>query len=361
MQGVFIGSAGPRAGKSLLTFSLGLMLQKSGFSVGYMKPFGMYPQKVEELLGDADALVVQEVLGQQADADVLTPVMLPKTLHELSLYTLSDPSLCMHRIQVAYDRLAAGKDCMLVSGTGAFPAVGTFCGADGRKIVTELGLKVLLIERFHGNINYDALLVLKDYLGDDLLGVVLNDVPEEEMRGASAILGPYLEARGISIFGIIPREPGLIAIRVADLAAGLGGRIVAGNSQANRMVRGFLIGTMQVENFMSRVRGSEGSAIIVGGDRTDLHLAALHGQGACLVLTGNMRPSELVRSKAEELAVPVITVKEDTYQVATAMSRILHSKRLRDLKQIRLGAKLVAASLEYDRLVEAMGLGPLKK
>lgn len=351
MHGIFIGSSAPRAGKSLLSYSLGLMLQRSGYSVGYMKPLGMHPQKVEELQGDADALVLQEVLGQHADADVLTPVMLPKTLHELSLYTHADPSLCMHRIRVAYDRLAVGRDFMLVAGTAAFPAAGTFCGADGKSIVSALGLKVLLMERFHHSINYDALLSLKNYLGDSLLGVVLNDLPEEEMRAARTILSPYLEARGIPVFGVIPREPGLSAMRVADLAVGLSGRIVAGNSQASRMVHGFLIGTMQVENFMSRLRVSQGSAIIVGGDRTDLHLAALHGNCTCLVLTGNMRPSELVRAKAEELAVPVITVKEDTYEVASSMARILHSKKLRDLAQIRLGAKVIAGALDYEKLL----------
>ncbi len=356
MQGIYIGSTTPRAGKSLLAFSLGVMLQKSGFNVGYMKPLGLYPQKVEERMGDADALVAQEILGQNAEADVLTPVMLPKTLHELSLYTRTDPGLCMHRIRAAYAQLSANRDCMLVAGTAAFPSTGKFCGADGFTMTGELGLKTILVERFNHNFNYDAVLSMHQELGDDLVGVVLNDIPETEMRGVTEVLKPYLEARGIAVYGIIPREPGLNALRVAELARGLNGRIVAGNAHSSRMVEGFLIGTMQVENFMSRLRALRGFAVIAGGDRSDLHLAALHGHCPCLVLTGNMNPSELVRSKAEELAVPVVTVMGDTYNVAMQMTDILTGKKLRDLHQIRLGIKVIQENLQFGELKQALGM-----
>ena len=355
MQGIYIGSTTPRAGKSLLVFALGVMLQRSGFNVGYMKPLGLYPQKVEERLGDADALVAQEILGQNAEADVVTPVMIPKSLHELSLYTHADPGLCMHRIKAAYAQLSANRDCMLVAGTAAFPSTGKFCGADGMSITSELNLKTILVERFNQNsFNYDAVLSMRQELGDRLVGVILNDIPETEVRGVTEVLKPYLEARGIPVYGVIPREPGLNALRVAELARGLNGRIVAGNAHSSRMVEGFLIGTMQVENFMSRLRALRGFAVVAGGDRSDLHLAALHGQCPCLVLTGNMNPSELVRSKAEELSVPVITVMDDTYSVAKQMTDILTGKKLRDLHHIRLGIKVIQDSLQFEELKRAL-------
>ncbi len=107
MKGVYIVSTTPRAGKSLLTFSLGVLLQRAGYSIGYMKPLGRILQTVEELPGDADALVVQEILGQSVSPDVLTPLMIPGNLHALSLYTDGpDPEEAQERIAAAYASIA---------------------------------------------------------------------------------------------------------------------------------------------------------------------------------------------------------------------------------------------------------------
>lgn len=355
MAGIYIASTAPQAGKSLLTFSLGILLQKSGLSVGYMKPLGSLPQKHEELMGDADALIVQEVLGQSLPANILTPVMLPQNLHGLAIADREqEGDSALTRIRSAYAKISAGKDITLVSGAASFPAAGRFARVDGMRLVRELDLKVLLVERHSGRINFDELLLLKDTLGQALIGLVLNDVPEREMRDAHTILKPWLEEHGIAVHGILNHEPGLTAMRVSDLAYGLDGRIVAGNDQASRMVNGFFLGTMQVDSFMIHLRKREHCAVIVGGDRADLQLAALHAKTPCIVLAGNVTPTELIRAKAEAVGVTLITVREDTYSVAHRMSRILRSKKLRDLDQIRLGVALAEKALNREGIVCAL-------
>lgn len=356
MAGIYIASTAPRAGKSLITFSLGVLLQQSGMSVGYMKPLGRIPQKHEELLGDADALVVQEVLGQTAPADMLTPVMLPQNLHSLAISCKEgDNDISLASISEAYAEISEGKDITLVSGTSAFPYAGRFANIDGLRLVRSLDLRVLFVERFTGgNINFDQLLLLKDMLGKAMIGVVLNDVPERELRDVTIILQPWLENHGIAVHGILPHEPGLTAMRVSELAHGLEGRIVAGNSHASRMISSFLIGTMQVDNFMMVLRNREACAVIVGGDRSDLQLAALHAKSPCLILTGNINPSELIRSKAEDMGVTLLMVREDTYTVARTMSRILRSKKLRDLAQIRLAVSLTGKNINSESILQSL-------
>ena len=350
MTGIYIGSTVPRSGKSLLSFSLGLLLQKAGHSVGYMKPLGRIPQKKDDLIGDADALVVQELLGQNVPADVLSPAVIPENLHSLVMCS-PNPDIAMSRICAAYESISSGKDVMLVSGSGSFPSTGRFCNADGLRVLRALGLKILFVERFAERLNYDALLFFKDLLGPEMLGVVLNDVPDAEMRDVSGLLVPYLQERGIEVFGVLGREPGLFAIRVADLAEGLDGRIVAGNAFASRTAHGFLIGTMQVDNFMMHLRQRENCAVIVGGDRADLQLAALHASSPCIILTGNIAPTEMIRARAESMGVTLISVQEQTYSVARAMSRILKAKKLRDISQIRLAVKLVENALDIQGIL----------
>ena len=352
MEGVYIGSTTGRSGKSLLSFSLGVMLQKAGYDVGYMKPLGRLPQKKDELMGDADALVVQEVLGQNAPADVLTPVMIPDNLHALAVHSHDENA--MERIRASYAELSADKDITLVSGTGPFPSSGRFVRADGLTLIRELNLKVLLVERFarRFNFNYDQILLLKDILGPSMMGVVLNDVREENMRDAETLLRPWLEERGIAVHAILPHASGLTAMRVLDISHGLEGRVVAGSAHTSRMVGDFLIGTMQVDNFMMHLRRREGCAVIVGGDRSDLQLAALYANSPCIILTGNIAPSELIRAKAEAVGVTLVVVKEDTYSVARVMARILKSKKIRDLNQIRLALSLVENALDLRTILD---------
>ena len=356
MTGLYIGSTIPQAGKTLLTFSLGLLLQKAGHTVGYMKPLGKNPQRVEGIVGDSDALIAQEVLGQNVAPDMLSPVMMPQNLHALPLLRPMAEQNGLEAIAAAYATISQGKTVTLVSGTESFPGTGHFCVADGLRLVQRLGLQVLLVERYRDNAWYDAMCFWQQELGQALVGVVLNDVPEENLRDVHNLLVPYLAQNGVQVHGVLPRCPALMGMRVADLAQGLSGYIVAGNNAAARMVEGFIIGTMQVENFMLYVKRNPARVVIVGGDRADLQLVALSAGSPCIVLTGNLTPSELVRQKAESMGTPLIVVKDDTYTVARTMSHILKCKKLRDLHHIQQAAALVEEHLNTATLFRALGL-----
>ena len=354
MTGIYLGSTTARAGKSLIAFSLGVLLQKAGRSVGYMKPVGLTPRKRDYGIGDADAFVVQEILGQSVHPAPLSPVMLPDNLHSLAMLDRNDRATALQSITKAYEQISAGKDITLVSGTGPFPSTGSCRNAGGLAILRELGLKILLVERLNYPVNYDHLLLLKDLLKDELLGVVLNDVQEDEMRETAELLVPGLKAQGIDVLGVVGHERQLATIRILDLAHGLKGRIVTSSPRGSSLVQGFLIGTMQVDNFMMHLRGKPGSAVIVGGDRADLQLAALHADSPCIILTGNIPPSELIRKRAEAIGATLISVREDTYTVARSMARILRSKKMLDLGQIRLAVSLVEKSLNMEKLMQIL-------
>lgn len=352
MQGLYIASTHPRSGKTLVSCSLGVLLQREGFKLGYMKPIGEILKRVEAGNGDADALIVQEVLGQYAAPETLTPVMIP-SWSELILTKNKDYAAeRLAEVKNAYAEISKGKDIMLVSGTSSAPFSGSFAGLDSMTIVNELDLKVVLVERYDNGVNYDSILFMRKALEGRLVGVVLNDIPNEEIPAVENIMLPFLENSGVRVLGLVPHDSRLNSIRSMDLAYALGGRIVAGNCNASNIVEGFLIGTMQVESFMTHLRSHPGSAVIVGGDRADLQLAAIHGKAPCIVLTGNLGPHELVRTKAEQVGVPIIVTKEDSYQVARNMSRVLKGKKFHELAQIQAGVTVMSSSLRLGALME---------
>ena len=353
MVGIYVGATSGYSGKNMIAMGIGLKLQKEGYRVGYMKPVGALPQEKNGVLGDADAFFVQDILGLSENPALVTPVVVDQDF-KIKAFTGKCDDM-MPRIKSAYDELSKDKDVMIVAGSGSMYS-GKYCGLDGVSVVKSLGIKAIVIDRYVKELNYDFLIAMKERLGDQLLGVLLNDIPPVFKEELDTLLHPFLESKGIKVLGKIPSDPLMGAIKVADLADRLGGRIITAQDKSERVVENFLIGTMQVENFMTHFRKSKKSAIIVGGDRSDVQLVALEGQCQCLVLTGNLYPNDIIMTRAEVLEVPIVVVRDDTFTVAKKMEAILSRHKLRDVIKIQHGSQLVSSIIDFPFMKETLGI-----
>ena len=354
MTGLYIGSTSGFAGKNLMVMALGLQLQKEGYKVGYMRPVGTSPIQKGDKMGDEDASFVQDVLGLDEDPELVSPVV---ATHDLQMQVFAEgcPDL-MGRIVNAYNTLSKDKDVMLVCGAGSFLHAGKYCNVAGIDVAQALGTRVLLVDRFFKEFSYDYLISAKEQLGEDLIGAILNSVPESRMDTVESMLKPLMERRGIRILATAPQDSLLNAIRIGDLANRLGGKIISVPEKSDVVAEDFLIGTMQVENFMTHFRKKPNSAVIVGGDRSDLQLVALEGKCPCLILTGNLYPNDIILTRSEDLEVPIIVVRDDTYSVAKKMEKILESIKLRDQVKINHGAKLINSLLDWSTIKQSLGI-----
>lgn len=351
--GIYIGSTAGYSGKNMVVMGIGLRLQKEGLNVGYMKPVGAMPQERDGLLGDEDAFFVQDILGQDAPANVVTPVVVTQDF-KVRAFSGQCEDL-MPSIVNGYNTLQKDKDVMVVAGSGSMYS-GRYCNVDGIRVVRELNLQAVVIDRLQKELNYDYLVVLKDTLGDNMAGVVLNDIPPNFLNEVDGLIRPFLEKNGVKVLGVIPKDPLMGAIKVGDLAERLGGKVISAQNKSDKVVENFLIGTMQVENFMTHFRKNKNSAIIVGGDRSDVQLVALEGNCPCLVLTGNLYPNDIILTRSEVLNIPIVVVRDDTYTVAKKMEVILSRHKLRDVIKIRQGAQLVSSSIDFNYLRERLGI-----
>ena len=362
MPGLYIGSTSGYSGKNTVTVGLGLALRDAGLSIGYMKPVGAVPMETKSGLGDEDALFVRDALGLAGDAAhtpvAMTPVVVTHDFKaaafEGTLPGMADGGL-LDSIARAYTGLSWGRDVMLVAGSGGMYS-GKYSGVDAISVVRRLGLKALVIDRLEKEPSYDLLLMLREQLGGQLAGVVLNDVPPSSLEEVTGHLAPFLEARGVPVLGVLPRDPLMGSITVGDLAHRLGGKIISAHHRTDRVVSQFLIGTMQVENFMMHFRRKKNAAVIVGGDRADVQLVALEGDCPCLVLTGNLYPNDVILTRSEVLETSIILVREDTFTVAKKMENLLTRHKMRDAVKVRQGAELVARHLRLDALRATLGV-----
>ncbi|MDP3428952.1 MAG: phosphotransacetylase family protein [Desulfomicrobium sp.] len=353
MVGIYVGATSGYSGKNMIAMGIGLKLQKEGYRVGYMKPVGALPQEKNGVLGDADAFFVQDILGLSEDPALVTPVVVDQDF-KMKAFTGKSEDL-MPRIKSAYEQISKDKDITIVAGSGSMYS-GKYCGVDGVSVVKALGIKAMIIDRYVKELNYDYLIAMKELLGNQLLGVLLNDIPPVFKEELDSLLHPFMESKGIKVLGKIPSDPLMGAIKVADLADRLGGKIITAQDKSERVVENFLIGTMQVENFMTHFRKSKKSAIIVGGDRSDVQLVALEGQCQCLVLTGNLYPNDIIMTRAEVLEVPIVVVRDDTFTVAKKMEAILSRHKLRDVIKIQHGSQLVSSIIDFQFMKEKLGI-----
>ncbi|MDL2268006.1 AAA family ATPase, partial [Desulfovibrio sp. OttesenSCG-928-G15] len=318
-----------------------------------MKPVGVMPVERDGVTTDEDALFVQDVLSLEQPLDKVAPVIVTQDFR-MRAFAGQEGDL-MPQVKQAYEDLAKDRDLTLVCGAG-HTLSGKYCGLDGIRLVREMGLKAIIIDRLQHEVNYDELLSIKEQLGDSLLGAVLNDIPFSFMAEIDDVIRPYLERNNIPVLGVIPKDPLMGSIRAHELAEGLGGKLVASQGRADGMVENFLIGTMQVENFMTYFRRHPNSAVIVGGDRADVQLVAIEGNCPCLVLTGNLFPNDIILSRADTLNVPIVMVRQDTYTIAKKMEILLSRHKMRDVMKIRQGSQLISTCLDFSLIKEGLGL-----
>ena len=72
---------------------------------------------------------------------------------------------------------------------------------------------------------------------------------------------------------------------------------------------------MELESALKYFRKSTNKAVIIGGDRPSLAIAAMETDTSVIILTGNIYPPQTVLSAAHEKHISVLLAGEDTYTV----------------------------------------------
>jgi BioD-like phosphotransacetylase family protein len=353
MISLYVGSTSGYSGKSLVSMGVGLRLKKDGLRVGYFKPVGILPIKVENILTDKDAWFIYRVFELKDHVAEICPVVLTQEL-TVRAY-LKDIRGLLRKIERSFKQLSQDKDIMIVGGSGSIYSWSVL-GVSGLKVIKRLNAKVLLVVKYEGEFCVDYILQAKKDLGDHFIGVIFNKVTHEFRQSVDDYIVPFLKRRGIDVIGILPHDPLVGSITVEELNEMLGGKVLCCHDRLSNLIERFLIGAMQVDRATEYFKMTKNNAVIVGGDRADIQLSAIESGTECLVLTGELYPSELIVSRAEQKNIPIIVIRDDTYTVAKKVERLSVRLRLRDKAKVAHGTELVMKNVNFPLLYKHLGI-----
>lgn len=354
MVTLYVTSTETFCGKSALCLGLALHFREDGLKVSYMKPVNTLARSRRGQPYDEDVTFIKRTLGLSEPEDVLSPVALTQERIEAVLKGEDDTDYTA-RLRAAFEETSRDSDVAVLEG-GQSLREGYIVGLPTPQVAAMLAAQGLAIVRWHDSLVVDHLLAAFTRLGDSMIGGVINFVPRQRMEMAEKVVKPFMEDRGVPILAVLPADDLLMATTIAELVEGLEADVICGEEYADQLVSHLMVGAMSAEAALGLFRRKTDKAVITGGDRADLQLAALETSTACLILTGNFIPPATVIARAEERGVPILITRHDTYNAVEIADRYFgHSRFWQPEKIARFHATL-NKRFDFKRLYDALGL-----
>ncbi|MFA9415558.1 phosphotransacetylase family protein [Natrinema sp. HArc-T2] len=347
---LLVSSLAESTGKTAITLALARLAQSAGDSVGYMKPKGTRLQSNVGKTLDEDPLLARELLELEAEIHDLEPVVYSPTFIEQVIRGRETPDELRERVQDAFTTLAADHDRMFVEGGGRYD-IGQLVDLTDADIADLFDARVLLVASYEIPGDIDDVLAAAEQFGDRLAGVVFNDVPDAAYDQLETDVVPFLEGQGIPVHGVLPSERELSGVTVTDLADELGATMLVDEGQDSYVER-FSVGAMGADSALRRFRRTKDAAVITGGDRAEIHTAALEAPGVrCLILTGGHRPSGTILGQASDKGVPILSVQTDTLATVERAEDVIRSGRTRDAETVDRMEQLLSDHAAVDSIL----------
>lgn len=355
---VFLAATGQNRGKT--TTSLGLLaaFRERGRRLGFLKPVGQRYLVVEGTRADEDAVLMSEVFGLPDALNDMSPVTLPRrfTTDFIMGRVADDLGATVAR---AFERVARGKDLVVVEGTG-HAGVGAVIGLSNARAAAMLDAPVIIVSEGGVGRPIDEIVLNRALFaahGVEVIGAVVNKVDTESHPDLPHVLRRGLAQHGIELLGCIPYSEFLANPSLELIETHLDGERLSGRARPGETIGHVAIGAMRAEHAMPRL--GERTLLITPGDRDDLLLATVeanrstvgHPTVCGLVLTGGIRPPEPVLDDLRASGIFAYLVESDTYRTAQAVDEILVKTHPSDTDKIATIIELVDEALDVDALL----------
>ena len=340
----------PFSGKSSFCVGIGSILRDMGLRVGYMKPMGTLSIKVGDIITDEDAYNISKIFEMKNDIADLSPVILSEDSYRNVLKDNKFSSNFLEKISKAFNNIKQDKDIILLEGAKSVED-GLSLGIASREICNKIKAKTIVIFKYWSEI-VDQVLFYKEYFDNNFGGIIINQIPEESIAYLKDFILPYLYNKKINVFGCVTSDKVLSSVSINEIAKHLDGKILSAKDKSADLVETFMLGAMGQEQALKFFKLKTNKAVITGGDRADIQLAALETNTRCLILTGNFQPSSVVLGRAEEIGVPMILVKYDSLTTVDKLNAIIGHSGFHEVNKIDKIIQITKEFINIEGLIK---------
>jgi phosphate acetyltransferase len=355
---IFIATTEPYSGKSIIALGIVNMLLAKARKVGYFKP------------------IINEDPIKQKDVDIETIVRhfnLPISLEDTYAFTREE---AMHLMETDSSRgdmintviskvkmLEESYDFIVIEGSDYLGEGTAFEFETNVTIAKNLNAPVIIVvtgeHKTTSQIASNVQAMLHHFKSRELqvLAVVANKVKVDMQDEIKSQLFKLL-TKG-TIVSVIPEDKNLQNPSMKEILEQLGGKLLFGKEQLGNQVDHFVTGAMQLPHFLNHI--SENVLIVTPGDRGDIIIGALQAtlslnypKVAGIVLSAGIEPDEPVIRLLNGLqtVLPIISVKEGTFQTTTQLGSIKSRITADNTKKIQLAISTFEKYVDVKALDE---------
>ncbi len=354
-QGLYIVTAEPRSGKSLVALGLMELLSAGGRRTGYFRP--VISGSPDE---DPSLRLIASHYGLTAEYDRMFGCSY-ETAREMIASGRQDElfGLILDRYGEIEDRC----DVVLCSGSDYTGVSAALELEFNLEVANNLGCSVVPVVNGRGKTvtqiataAHAFLDALRDH-GCVVLAAFVNRVPEGLAGPVKDLVAKAMPAGG-PVY-VVSEHPVLDTPTVGQVVAALDPECLSCDPEGlEREISDYKVAAMELPHFLERL--GPRSLVVVPGDRSDIILGSLlanasdnHPQIAALLLTGGLRPTEQVRRLVDGLKtfpVPVLAVAGDTFETALALHAMETAILPENTRQVAAALGAVEESVDRDEL-----------
>jgi len=355
---IFISATGQNDGKTVVSLGLIYAFKERFKQVGFIKPVGQRYLIENSKKIDEDSVLIERICGIECEIQDMSPVAIERGFTRKCILRSRKREL-KRRIKASFNRVAKGKDLVIIEGTG-HAGVGSVFDLSNATVAGMLGSKVVIVSSGGIGRPIDEIMlnkVLFEKEGVQIAGVIINKVRPEKYGQVNRIVRLGLKKKGLKVLGVVPYQELLSEPTVRQVSEELSFELIAAGDSLERNVDNILIGAMSPRYALRYF--SDRSLIITPGDREDMILAVVGFQMdrakdgvhiAGIVLSGGIRPHKTVIDLVKRAKIPLLLAKGDTYRVASKIHDLTVKIRPEDTEKVGIIKGMVEKYVDIEAL-----------
>ena len=356
-KGIYITNTESRTGSSFVSLGILKLLLSQTSKVGFFRPIISHAP-----LGQKDNHI--DIMLSHFNLDMEYEDAYGFHVSEIVQYKNSGKTdKIIDTIIEKYKQLEKKFDIVLVEGSDLMGKGVSFEFNLNVEIAKNLSIPTFLVSSAEDKNVEDAVanleLAVKTFAEKDvsIQAVFMNKVKDNKLNAMKTALEKAIP-KGTTI-SVIPEIKKLGNPTIREIYNAIGGKILLGESLLDNQVERYEIGAMQLRNFLDRI--VEGSLVITPGDRSDIILGSIQVNASAnypnlsgVLLTGGIAPEKNVLKlvKGQAKVLPIIAVKEVTYEAANKIGNIIPKLSLNDTKKIDLSISTFDKYVNTESLIE---------